>query len=119
PALGDGTRLRVEHEDNANAMGRVAGLNMAGRATHYDHLPFFYSDLFELGYEAVGDVDARLETVADWKEQFREGVVYYLKDGRVRGVLLRNRREDVDDASALIADRGPRTPQGPTRRLPS
>src|SRR5207245_8841332 len=27
PALG--TRLRVEHEDNANTMGRVAGLNMA------------------------------------------------------------------------------------------
>src|SRR2546426_4209366 len=71
PALG--TRLRVEHEDNANTMGRVAGLNMAGRATRYDHLPFFYSDLFELGYEAVGDVDARLETVADWKEPFRGG----------------------------------------------
>src|SRR5207245_2529963 len=29
PALG--TRLRVEHEDNANTMGRIAGLNMAGR----------------------------------------------------------------------------------------
>src|SRR2546422_1859781 len=83
-----GARLRVEHEDNANTMGRTAGLNMAGRATPYHHLPFFYSDLFELGYEAVGDVDARLETVADWKEQFREGVVHYVKEGRVRGVLL-------------------------------
>src|SRR5206468_4871157 len=76
PALG--TRLRVEHEDNANTMGRTAGLNMAGRPTRYDHLPFFYSDLFDLGYEAVGDLDARLETVADWKEPFREGVIYYL-----------------------------------------
>ena len=47
----------------------------------YDHLPFFYSDLFDLGYEAVGDLDARLETMADWKEQFREGVVYYLEGG--------------------------------------
>src|SRR5207245_7058381 len=28
-------RLRVEHEDNANTMGRTAGLNMAGRATPY------------------------------------------------------------------------------------
>src|SRR5207248_126524 len=73
PALG--TRLRVEHEDNANTMGRTAGFNMAGRATRYDHLPFFYSDLFDLGYEAVGELDARLETVADWKEPFREGVV--------------------------------------------
>src|SRR5262249_6556619 len=59
-------RLRVEHEDNANTMGRLAGQAMAGRTVTYDHLPFFYSDLFELGYEAVGEVDSQLETVADW-----------------------------------------------------
>src|SRR5439155_221924 len=34
PALG--TRLRVEHEDNANTMGRTAGVNMAGRGLGYD-----------------------------------------------------------------------------------
>src|SRR5437763_1043701 len=113
-----GARLRVEHEDNANTMGRTAGLNMAGRATPYHHLPFFYSDLFELGYEAVGDVDARLETVADWKERFREGVVYYLKEGRVRGVLLWNTWGQVDHARALIAEPGPFTPQDLKGRLP-
>src|SRR2546422_4611078 len=102
-----GARLRVEHEDNANTMGRSAGLNMAGRATPYHHLPFFYSDLFELGYEAVGDVDARLETVADWKEKFREGGVYYLKDGRGRGGLLWNTWGQVDHARALLAAPGP------------
>ena len=116
PALG--TRLRVEHEDNANTMGRVAGLNMGGRATPYHHLPFFYSDLFELGYEAVGDVDARLETVADWKEPFREGVVYYLKAGRVRGVLLWNTWGQVDHARALIAEPGPFTAKDLKGRLP-
>ena len=45
-------RMRVEHEDNANTMGETAGRNMAGAAEPYHHLPFFYSDLFELGYEA-------------------------------------------------------------------
>ena len=58
-------RLRVEHEDNANSMGRLAGRNMTGMAEPYDYLPFFYSDMFELGYEAVGEVDSRLETFAD------------------------------------------------------
>ena len=113
-----GARLRVEHEDNANTMGRTAGLNMAGRATPYHHLPFFYSDLFELGYEAVGDVDARLETVADWKERFREGVIYYLKEGRVRGVLLWNTWGQVDHARALIAEPGPFTAADLKGRLP-
>ena len=114
-----GMRLRVEHEDNANTMGRIAGLNMAGRPTVYHHLPFFYSDLFDLGYEAVGDTDARHETVADWKEPFREGVVYYLKEGRVRGVLLWNTWGQVDAARGLIAEPGPFTAEALRGRLPA
>jgi len=105
PALGK--RLRVEHEDNANTMGREAGRAMAGEAKPYHHLPFFYSDLFDLGYEAIGELDPRLETLADWKKPCREGVVYYLRDARVRGVLLWNVWGQVDAARKLIADPGP------------
>jgi NADPH-dependent 2,4-dienoyl-CoA reductase/sulfur reductase-like enzyme len=105
PALG--IRLRVEHEDNALTMGKAAGRSMAGDESPYHHLPFFYSDLFELGYEAVGLLDSRLETFADWKELNREGVVYYLDKGRVRGVLLWNVWGKVDEARALIAEPGP------------
>ena len=117
PSLG--MRLRVEHEDNANTMGRMAGQSMAGQAVSYDHLPFFYSDLFELGYEAVGEVDSRLETVADWKEPYREGIVYYLRDGRVRGVLLWNVWEQVEAARRLIAEPGPFRPESLKGRLPA
>ena len=102
-----GGRRRVEHEDNANAMGRLAGRVMAGLQEPYLHLPFFYSDLFELGYEAVGDLDSRLETVADWSEPYRTGVVYYLQAGRVRGVLLWNVWGQVDAARQLLAEPGP------------
>jgi 3-phenylpropionate/trans-cinnamate dioxygenase ferredoxin reductase component len=98
-------RLRVEHEDNANTMGRLAGRNMAGKKEPYHHLPFFYSDLFDLGYEAVGDTDSRLNVLADWKEPFKEGVVYYQKEGRVRGVLLWNVWGQVDAARELIAEK--------------
>ena len=111
-------RLRVEHEDNANTMGLLAGRNMAGAAEPYHHLPFFYSDLFELGYEAVGEVDARLETVADWKDLGREGVVYYLREGQVRGVLLWNVWGQVDAARRLIAEPGPFEAEDLKGRLP-
>jgi NADPH-dependent 2,4-dienoyl-CoA reductase/sulfur reductase-like enzyme len=100
PSLG--RRVRVEHEDNANTMGAAAGRSMAGAQIKYQHLPFFYSDLFDLGYEAVGDLDARLQTEAQWKVQFREGVIYYLAEGKVRGVLLWNTWGQVDNARALI-----------------
>src|SRR5260370_33630105 len=52
-----GTRVREEHQENANTMGRTAGLNMAGRRTASTPLPFCYSDLFELGYAAVGALE--------------------------------------------------------------
>ena len=95
-------RMRVEHEDNANTMGRHAGRNMAGESEPYLHLPFFYSDLFELGYEAVGDTDSRLTTTADWKEPFREGVIYYQREDKLRGVLLWNVWGKIDAARKLI-----------------
>ncbi|HET9581967.1 MAG TPA: FAD-dependent oxidoreductase [Gemmatimonadota bacterium] len=116
PALGE--RVRVEHEDNANTMGRAAGLAMAGQGAPYDHLPFFYSDLFDLGFEAVGAVDARYETHAEWKDPFREGVVYYLEGGRVRGVLLWNTWDQVDHARELIQEPKPVTPADLEGRLP-
>jgi 3-phenylpropionate/trans-cinnamate dioxygenase ferredoxin reductase component len=101
PALG-GTR-RVEHEDHANTHGRVVGANMAGAGEPYDHLPFFYSDLFDLGYEAVGDVDSRLDTVAEWAEPNRKGVVAYVDgEGRARGFLLWDAWGKVDSARELI-----------------
>jgi 3-phenylpropionate/trans-cinnamate dioxygenase ferredoxin reductase component len=101
-ALG-GTR-RVEHEDHANTHGRVVGANMAGAETPYDHLPFFYSDLFDLGYEAVGDVDSRLDQVAEWAEPNRKGVVGYVDvEGRARGFLLWDVWDKVDSARELIA----------------
>jgi NADPH-dependent 2,4-dienoyl-CoA reductase/sulfur reductase-like enzyme len=105
PALG--RRVRVEHEDNANRMGRDAGLSMTGEQVEYHHLPFFYSDLFELGYEAVGALDPRLEVVADWKQPFERGVLYYVGDGRVRGVLAWGAFGKMDAARALVADPGP------------
>ena len=104
-----GKRLRAEHEDNAIHMGRLAGRNMAGANEPYTHVPMFYSDLFELGYEAVGELNSKLETVTDWQDPFDKGVIYYLDstNARVRGVLLWNVWKQVDNARALLAEVGP------------
>ncbi len=102
-----GESIRVEHEDNALKMGRQAGRNMAGADEVYTHAPFFYSDLFELGYEAVGELNSKLEMVTDWQVPFEKGVVYYLEDGRVHGVLLWNVWKKVKEATALMAEPGP------------
>jgi NADPH-dependent 2,4-dienoyl-CoA reductase/sulfur reductase-like enzyme len=104
PMAGLGRAGRVEHEDHANSHGRVVGANAAGENIPYDRLPFFYSDLFDLGYEAVGEVDSRLATVEVWPEPARTGVVAYVDaEGRPRGFLLWNVWDKVDAARELIA----------------
>ena len=99
------TEMRVEHEDHAKSHGRQVGANMAGAGAGapYQHLPFFYSDLFDLGYEAVGELDSRLETFSDWKDLAGEATFTYLDhERRPRGVLLWNRFGQLDAARELI-----------------
>ena len=93
---------RIEHWDNALNQGKHAGRNMAGAREPFTYMPFFFSDLFEFGYEAVGDVDSRHETFADWQEENKTGVIYYLNDGRVRGAMMCNLFGKVDAARELI-----------------
>jgi len=101
--LQTGERERVEHEDAANSMGTAAGQNMSGELVKYDHFPFFYSDLFDLGFEAVGDLKPELDIVEDWIEPFKQGTIYYAKDGQVKGVIFWNLWGNVDAGRELIA----------------
>lgn len=97
-----GRRMRVEHWDNAVNQGQTAGMNMAGAHTAYTHMPYFFSDLFDFGYEAVGLVSSKLKTVTDWQKENDTGVVYYLEDGKVRGTMMCNVWDKVDAARSLI-----------------
>ena len=75
---------------------------MAGAHEPYTYMPYFFSDLFDFGYEAVGDINSQLETVADWQKENNTGVIYYLEDGTVRGGMMCNVWNKVDAARELI-----------------
>jgi hypothetical protein len=76
---------------------------MAGSDEKYTHTPMYYSDVFDLGYEAVGKLDASLSTVEDWKDD-ESVVVYYLDDGVPVGVLLWNVWDSTDKARKVLAE---------------
>ena len=109
PSIPIQRRMRTEHWDHAIQHGKAVGANMAGARHPYDYLPFFYSDLFDLGWEAVGEVESHLEIHAVWKTEHREGVIYYLWDEVVHGVLLWNTWNAVDWARGMIKARKPTT----------
>lgn len=100
-------RRRVEHVDHAEKSGEHAGRVMAGADEAYDYTPFFWSDILDYGYEAVGETRSDLDLVEDWKDgEVGTGVVYYLQAGQVRGVLLWNVWDSVDQARTLIEETG-------------
>jgi hypothetical protein len=84
-------------------MGVWPKRNIGHGVAHRTHLISFGQDLAQAG----------LEFIADWQEEpYRKGVVYYLREGRVRGVLLCNVWEQVDAARALIREPGPVSGRG-------
>ena len=96
-------RTRVSHVDNASQQGAAAGRIMAGSDETYDYTPMFWSDVFDLGYEAVGTLDSSLDTFVEHEDGERGAkVAYYADENGVRGVLLWRGAGDVEKAKELI-----------------
>jgi 3-phenylpropionate/trans-cinnamate dioxygenase ferredoxin reductase subunit len=102
-------RQRIEHVDLARKQGRHVGRVMVGDETPFTYTPYFYSMVFGHRYEAVGTLDASLDTVAAWSEPLEKGTVYYLDGDAVQGVLLWGNSSDAepdarDGAKAALAE---------------
>jgi 3-phenylpropionate/trans-cinnamate dioxygenase ferredoxin reductase subunit len=101
----DGHHVRIEHWDVAFNQGKTAALNMLGKDTPHDVVPYFYSVLGDWGeLEYVGPA-------YDWDEEVVRGSRsdgsfsnWYLKDGVVRAALAVGRSDDLDHARRLITD---------------
>jgi len=100
-------RVRIEHEDAAISMGKQAGRNMAGAFEDYTYLPYFYSDVFELSYEAIGEISSDMEIVEEWVDLYRQGALYYLKEGKLCGALFINTWNKIPQAREWIASQQP------------
>jgi len=100
-------RRRIEHHDNAVVSGRLAGENMTGASKPYLHQSMLWSDLGpDVGYEAIGIVDSTLPTFGVYaktdskevggddkeevKEEFNKGVIFYLRNDIIVGIVLWN-----------------------------
>ena len=109
PHLVLGRQMRLDQWDHAIHHGCTAGANMAGANQPYTHIPLFAGTVFDVSIEAIGDVDSTWETQAVWREPYREGVLFYLHDEIVRGVLMWNLIGDPEWARAAMRLRKPTT----------
>ena len=98
-----GRRIRVEHWDTAIEQGKVAAHNLAGASEQYTHLPYFFTDQYDLGMEYFGSVgpdgydrvDIEGDTDVVNGGAFR---AYWVKDGTVRAAMHAN---DWDSSDAV------------------
>jgi len=124
PVLG---RRRVEHYEHAASTGACAGRNMSStnnKRASYDHISMFWSEIGNISFEAVGEVNSRLNTFSVWdgvdivqngtpwsiapaplqNRRFKRGIVYYMNNNnRVVGVLLWNVPGKINAARAVVA----------------
>lgn len=103
-AAGDVTRykdviynrpLHIEHWDNAVEQGRHAATVMMGQYQPYEHVPYFFSDEFDLSYEFWGRTDGAVETVHRGDVGSGSFSVWWLdEDGRLVAAFVMDRPED-------------------------
>jgi NADPH-dependent 2,4-dienoyl-CoA reductase/sulfur reductase-like enzyme len=87
-------RLRVEHWDNAVEQGRVAMRNMMGKLQPFIHVPYFFSDAFDLSYEFWGDADGHDQVVYRGNMNQKQLSVWWLKKQTLCAALIMNRPEE-------------------------
>lgn len=111
-------RRRVEHHDHAVLSGITAGTNMTGKSKPFKHQSMFWSDLGpSISFEAVGNIDSSLSTVAVWTKNdgdgqnvpvsgenvdFNKGLIFYLKEQKIVGVLMFNLPNKVSIAKNIL-----------------
>jgi NADPH-dependent 2,4-dienoyl-CoA reductase/sulfur reductase-like enzyme len=94
PSFTFGKRLRVEHWNVARGQGLRAGRNMAGEGKAYAALPYFFSDLFDLSFEAWGDLTTWDQTVLRGSLESKSFALYYFDRAKIVGVLAVDRPEE-------------------------
>jgi NADPH-dependent 2,4-dienoyl-CoA reductase/sulfur reductase-like enzyme len=86
-------RRRVEHWDNAVEQGRVAMRNMTGKLQPFIHVPYFFSDAFDLSYEFWGDATGHDQVVYRGNLDEKQFSVWWLKAQTLCAALIMNRPE--------------------------
>jgi 3-phenylpropionate/trans-cinnamate dioxygenase ferredoxin reductase subunit len=99
-----GRRVRVEHWANALNQGPAAAKAMLGQQVSYDHIPYFYTDQYDLGMEFTGDLGGEQFDTITYRgnREGREFIVFWTADGRVLAGMNVNVWDVADDIAALV-----------------
>jgi 3-phenylpropionate/trans-cinnamate dioxygenase ferredoxin reductase component len=98
-------RVRVEHYNNGEQMGRAAARSMLGSTAPYDYIHSFWSDQYEHKLEYVGHATKWDQFVIRGSLEERRLVGFHLLEGQVRAAVGLDRGGDpeLDSDSEMAA----------------
>jgi len=103
-----GKRRRVEHWDNAVSQGQHCARTLLGERAPFVHVPYFFSDVFDLSYEFWGDPAGAGEIVERGDLSGPSFSVWWLRQKQLVAAFTMNRPdEERDAAQRWIAARQP------------
>src|SRR5215472_170489 len=87
-------RRRVEHWDNAVSQSQHWASIIRGERQPFVHLPYFFSDVFDLSYELWGDSHGATETVVRGDVNSSSFSVWWLNGNRLIAAFAMNRPDE-------------------------
>jgi len=94
-----GKRRRVEHWDNAVSQGQYCAQVLMGERTPFRHVPYFFSDIFDLSYEFWGDSSKADEVVNRGDFSGNSFSVWWLRQNRLIAAFTMNRPDEEREAA--------------------
>jgi NADPH-dependent 2,4-dienoyl-CoA reductase/sulfur reductase-like enzyme len=102
-----GKRRRVEHWDNAVEQGKHCARILSGKREPFVHVPYFFSDVFDLSYEFWGDVTGATATIERGDlSSGKSFSVWWVRDRRLVAAFVMNRPDkERESAPGWIAEK--------------
>lgn len=92
-------RRRVEHWDNAVAQGQHCAKILMGERVPFKHVPYFFSDVFDLSYEFWGDPAGAEQIVHRGDLSSNSFSVWWLRQGAAVAAFVMNRPNEERDVA--------------------
>jgi 3-phenylpropionate/trans-cinnamate dioxygenase ferredoxin reductase subunit len=105
PSVRYGRRLRLESVDNAVEQARTAASNICGKPARHEHVPWFWSDQYDLKLQIAGLSTGYDQTVIRGDPDGGKFALYYLAQGELLAVDAVNSPKDFMTGKKWIAER--------------
>lgn len=101
-----GKRRRVEHWDNAVSQGQHCAHMLMGERKPFRHVPYFFSDVFDLSYEYWGDSSEADQVVHRGDLSRKSFSTWWLKGDRLVAAFVMSRPDEERDNAPKWIEEG-------------